>query len=104
MIRKLRKEDKMQQWEYKIAIGDLGELELNEIGKDGWEMCGAVQQTSPFATLYFKREKTQEKRSTTPDIKAHSYESITNEKRDNLIKVKPGKHEENENRSSNRRN
>lgn len=32
----------MKEWEYKIVQKDrpLSEKELNEIGKDCWEMCG----------------------------------------------------------------
>lgn len=90
----------MQQWEYKKVIRDLGELELNEIGKDGWEMCGAVQPTWSLVILYFKREKVPEKRTVTLDTKFARIEKTTGEQRDNLTKVKPGKHEDNESKNS----
>ncbi len=48
-------------WEYKQISRNvesekpLDESELNELGKDGWEMTGIVQQTSSVH-YYFKRE------------------------------------------------
>lgn len=89
----------MQQWEYKTINGNLGELTLDEIGKDGWEMCGAVQSTSSFVTLYFKREKPPEKAAIL-NIQSVRMEKMTDGQRDNLIKVKPRKQEENENRDT----
>lgn len=99
----IREEDKMQQWEYKIVIGDLGEPALNEIGINGWEMCGAVQPTSSLVTLYFKRLKMPEKRCTKLDVQHIRMENATDEQKDNLIKVKPGKREDNENKNTDHR-
>jgi len=57
------------KWEYKQIIRNLEnekpleERELNELGKDGWEMTGIVQHYSPDALreppilyFYFKRQ------------------------------------------------
>lgn len=53
--------ERRAQWEYKEIIRNieseklLEESELNELGKDGWEMSGIVQR-SPSVHYYFKRE------------------------------------------------
>lgn len=89
----------MQQWEYKKLDGKNGELALNEIGEDGWEMCGVVQSTASFVTLYFKREKLQEKRNETLDVQSVR-DQMSDGQKDNLTKVKPKKQEEHENKDS----
>ena len=49
-------------WEYKLLTRNLSkenapaEQELNELGKDGWELVGVVND-SRLAYLYFKRVK-----------------------------------------------
>lgn len=53
--------EKPMQWEYKQIVRDLerekplDEKELNDLGKDGWEMAG-VAQHPPMAYYYFKRQ------------------------------------------------
>jgi hypothetical protein len=68
----------MQKWEYKIIGAYNGEKMLNELGEDGWEMCGSAS-TSELHTLYFKRPKQQEKRSEAVNIPSNSMESIIDE-------------------------
>ena len=52
--------EKPLQWEYKQVIRDLdhesllNEAELNELGKDSWEMSGIAQQQLKVI-YYFKR-------------------------------------------------
>jgi len=52
--------EKPLQWEYKQVIRDLdqesflNEAELNELGKDSWEMSGIAQQQTKVI-YYFKR-------------------------------------------------
>ena len=49
-------------WQYKVLTRNhskeeaLSEHELNNLGKDGWELAG-VFADSPFAYFYFKRLK-----------------------------------------------
>ncbi len=49
-------------WEYKLLVRNLSnenaaaEQELNQLGKDGWELVGVVND-SRLAYLYFKRIK-----------------------------------------------
>ncbi|HET6823610.1 MAG TPA: hypothetical protein VFH34_13250 [Anaerolineales bacterium] len=49
------------KWEYKQIVRDLekekllDEAELNELGKEGWELSGTAQQP-PLAYFYFKRQ------------------------------------------------
>lgn len=91
----------MQKWEYRIISAYSDEKILDELGEDGWEMCGAAQTSQMHtATLYFKRSKRQEKRSATANIQSVRMESITNEQKDKLIKSEQGKQEENENKDT----
>ena len=52
--------EKPLQWEYKQVFRDLdhesllNEAELNELGKDSWEMSGIAQQQTKVI-YYFKR-------------------------------------------------
>jgi hypothetical protein len=52
---------KQLAWEYKQIVRNLtsesplAEPELNELGKDGWEMSGIAQQAS-LLYYYFKRQ------------------------------------------------
>jgi hypothetical protein len=52
--------EKQLKWEYKQIIRDLekekplDEAELNELGKEGWELSGIAQQP-PLSYFYFKR-------------------------------------------------
>lgn len=60
----------------------IDEQALNELGKDGWEMCGVSPSSNLYSrALYFKRPKSQEKITG----------QMTDEQKDNLIKVKPRK-------------
>ena len=49
------------KWEYKQIVRNLekeqllDEAELNELGKEGWELSGTAQQP-PLAYFYFKRQ------------------------------------------------
>ena len=49
------------KWEYKLVVQDLerqaplDEVELNALGKEGWEMTGIAQQP-PNTYFYFKRQ------------------------------------------------
>ena len=53
--------EKPVKWEYKQVIRNLekeqllDEAELNEFGKEGWELSGMAQQP-PLAYFYFKRQ------------------------------------------------
>ncbi len=44
-------------WEYKQVVGGqaLDETELNELGREGWEMAGILTQDSRVV-FYFKRQ------------------------------------------------
>lgn len=52
---------KQLAWEYKQVIRNLEnekpleELELNQLGDDGWEMSG-IAQNPPLTYYYFKRQ------------------------------------------------
>ena len=52
--------EKQTKWEYKQIVRNLenekllDETELNELGKEGWELSGVAQQ-HPLAYFYFKR-------------------------------------------------
>lgn len=84
----------VQQWEYKIMTTYIDEQALNELGKDGWEMCGVSSSSDLYSrTLYFKKPKPQEKIT----------DQMADEQKDNLVKVKPRKQEENENKDSGHR-
>ena len=48
------------QWEYKAVqtnVGDLPGGQLDQLGNEGWEMCGVHQRGQLVSTYYFKREK-----------------------------------------------
>lgn len=53
--------EKPVRWEYKQIVRNLekeqllDEAELNELGKEGWELSGTAQQP-PLAYFYFKRQ------------------------------------------------
>jgi hypothetical protein len=53
--------EKPVRWEYKQIVRKLekeqllDEAELNELGKEGWELSGTAQQP-PLAYFYFKRQ------------------------------------------------
>lgn len=75
----------MQQWEYKIMAAYVDAQALDELGKDGWEMCGVSQSSQLYGTiLYFKRPKLQEKISETANISSVLMEQITDEQKDSL--------------------
>jgi hypothetical protein len=58
-----------QQWEYKIMAVYVDVQTLDELGKDGWEMCGVSQSSQLYGTvIYFKRPIQQEKRSETENV------------------------------------
>jgi hypothetical protein len=91
----------VQQWEYKIKTIYVDEQALNELGKDGWEMCGVSPSSQLYSmALYFKRPKSQEKKLNEQSARTNQ---MTDEKKDNLIKVKPRKQEENENKDTGHR-
>ena len=47
----------MKKYEYKVVtIGFNDCLDLQELGNEGWEMCG-VLQLATIVVYYFKREK-----------------------------------------------
>jgi hypothetical protein len=91
----------MQKWEYRI-IGTYNDVKiLDELGEDGWEMCGSAPTSQMYtAALYFKRPKRQEKISAIANIQSVRMESITDEQKDKLIKSEQGKQEENENKDT----
>jgi hypothetical protein len=85
----------MQQWEYKIMTVYVDVQALDELGKDGWEMCGVSQSPQLYGTIiYFKRPKQQEKRSATEDISSVRTEQITDEQKSKLIKNTQEKQED----------
>lgn len=46
----------MRKFEYKtITIGMCDCLDLNQLGKEGWEMCGVIRVEYKI-NYYFKRE------------------------------------------------
>jgi hypothetical protein len=48
------------QWEYRVVMANTGLMspdELNQLGTDGWEMCGVKQRGQGAAHYFFKREK-----------------------------------------------
>lgn len=45
-----------KKWEYKYAIGNMSESDLNEYGQDGWELVGFRATGRDFESeFYFKR-------------------------------------------------
>jgi hypothetical protein len=51
------------QWEYQVMqapAGDLSLEQLNQMGNDGWEMCGVRQRGQGVSFFYFKREKLEQ--------------------------------------------
>jgi hypothetical protein len=54
-------EASMQKWEYKIILGLPGEVELNRLGGEGWELVGVILGANPMGhssfMAYFKRPK-----------------------------------------------
>lgn len=48
---------KQQQWEYLIRPKSYKTDELNQLGKDGWEMCGIEYfEKHDSEIFYFKRQ------------------------------------------------
>lgn len=46
----------MQQWEYKVIQSRGGSSDLNEVGKDGWELVFVVDNGNSLMPIcYFKR-------------------------------------------------
>ena len=45
-----------QRWEYKIVVGNVDDVQLNEIGAAGWELS-AVGTTTDRVAFYFKRAR-----------------------------------------------
>jgi hypothetical protein len=48
------------QWEYKTVQSNTGDLpgdQLDQLGNDGWELCGVRQRGQAATFFYFKREK-----------------------------------------------
>ena len=50
----------MKKFEYKRVdeFNKMSSNELDEYGKDGWELCGIINEF--YQTYYFKREITEE--------------------------------------------
>jgi hypothetical protein len=48
-----------QKWEYRTAIGfNRNDKQwLNDLGDDGWELCGVTPESGNALTLVFKRPK-----------------------------------------------
>ena len=62
-------------WEYrKAGAGDAG-LDLDALGREGWEMVGAVE-VGGVATLYFKRPVAGLRERVTLDQKRRYYEAM----------------------------
>jgi hypothetical protein len=45
-----------QRWEYKIVVGNVDDVQLNDIGAAGWELS-AVGVANDRVSYYFKRAK-----------------------------------------------
>jgi hypothetical protein len=46
----------MIKWEYKAVDRQLSEAELDELGRDGWELIAVASQAGVWSgILYFKR-------------------------------------------------
>ena len=76
----------VQRWEYIITLDNISKKELDEIGEDGWEMCGILQESHRPSKLYFKRPKQKEKRSAMLNVRAPQTEFLTDAKREQVIK------------------
>ena len=50
----------MQKWEYRIHIETLSTDELNELGRQGWELVAAIKLNTEVH-YYFKRPLEEEK-------------------------------------------
>jgi hypothetical protein len=50
---------KVQQWEYKVYVGDpqTSDLILNGFGKDGWALVSTIPMNNSMAAFYLKRPK-----------------------------------------------
>lgn len=83
----------MQKWEYKmIHAHSISEKILDNLGRDGWEMCGVAPISGIGTdTLYFKRPMSQEESVATLNVQHVRMEQVTNWQKDNLAKVKPRK-------------
>ena len=47
----------MKKYEYLhqiMEIGDTLEADLDSIGKEGWELCGATEHTKGWVHMFFK--------------------------------------------------
>lgn len=54
------RQDARIQWEYKELLKNGNEIatqEFDQLGDDGWEMCGVRQRGQGVSYFYFKREK-----------------------------------------------
>ena len=49
----------MEQWEYKIIDKSISESQLNELGKDGWELVSVVLKATWIGHLFFFRRRVQ---------------------------------------------
>ena len=43
----------MQKWEYKMIEKSITESQLNELGKDGWELISVVLKATWIGHLFF---------------------------------------------------
>lgn len=80
----------MQRWEYKVVAANLSSEDINELGNNGWEMCGVCKPSPTFITeFYFKRPRQYEKRTTilnTTVLNESSYvDLVTDGKREKEI-------------------
>jgi len=47
----------MTKWEYKLVHGRVGIDVINNLGENGWEMCGSISDSMGHGSLWFKRIK-----------------------------------------------